>query len=289
MIYKKLANFPYPILTSFNTGYEDGEFDMELKLDIIGNHFVFVITPIISSWFLIDLLNHKKAKMFMIVKDKSSAFYPLEYKNKMKIEIPINRLSIKDNPSIQLMIQSTEDISYENNNDLNPFYDAYKKDMMIEKGKLLGYSKVSQLMDFEKHGYDLFEILVDEDLNSEVDIRLETEVIKIVCKSAEIEFGGIENGNIYQYPYVYMGLQKALIAFLNKYADEKNIEDAEIDFTIEQHVADEGLFIKLNKLMEAKGIEVLNFRNIDEVIFKITDHIIGSYAKMIGDKDYEDI
>lgn len=84
--------------------------------------------------------------------------------------------------------------------------------------------------------------------------------------------------NALNYPYIYIGLQKALISFLSHYA-ANSIEDG-LDLTdIEPSVS--ALDEKLYSLMRAKGITELSFYNIDQVIYLISDNLLKRYTNTI--------
>ena len=59
MIYKKDANFPYPILTNTSNAYNNAKFHLVIGLDEIGNDYCFEPQYDISSEFKIPNTKRK--------------------------------------------------------------------------------------------------------------------------------------------------------------------------------------------------------------------------------------
>ena len=140
MIYKKDANFPYPILTNTSNAYNNGKFLLTIGLDEIGNDYCFEPQYDMSSEFIKSQIQSENASLILIVQNKDTKFYEIDEKQKF-IKIPRERISIKEKTSIQLLIKAKEDISFSNNEDLSDFYGNFKESILVPKNSILGFSE----------------------------------------------------------------------------------------------------------------------------------------------------
>ena len=92
MIYKKEANFPYPVLTNSSMSYTESEFKLDIDLEENKNMYRFEIKHVITSSFLSYLLDIGKAKLILILQSKDSKFYSLE-NGRNYVEISKSRIS----------------------------------------------------------------------------------------------------------------------------------------------------------------------------------------------------
>lgn len=214
MIYTKKANFPYPILMNFTDDYLDPEFELDASIRDNTDQYTIDITWKVSSSFIKGLLNSGKADLILIIKSKDNQFHKLGHARKPQIQIPKKKLCINTRTVMQLMIQVNEDISFAQNQDLNSFYDDVKEEIFVVAGNALGFSNTVIFDGSQNKPFELFEKKIDKDIKSDVEIRLGTETILIVYKKEDYQFVGIQGSKEFNYPYIYMGLQKALISFL---------------------------------------------------------------------------
>lgn len=278
MIYTKKANFPYPVLMNFTDDYINPEFDLDVMLRADQDNYILEITWEINSDFIKSLLADGRAVLVLIIKSKDNQYHFLDYVEKPKISISKTRLSLNERTVMQLMIQTKEEISFAANDDLNAYYDDMKSGIMIPAGKALGFSGTVILDGSQKKPYELFEKKVDRTIQSDVEIRLSDETIVIVYKDEELQFADIQNSRELNYPYLYMGLQKALIAFIlheNPASPEEGLSIYEMD------PPQNALDGKLYNLMVAKGIAELNINNIDETIYRMSDNLVSRYADVV--------
>ena len=105
-------------------------------------------------------------------------------------------------------------------------------------------------------------------------IRLGTETILIVYKKEDYQFVGIPGSKELNYPYIYLGLQKALSVFLLHANPENPEEGILVD---EMEPPENALESKLYSLMQSKHISELSMENMDEVIYKISDKLLMKY------------
>lgn len=272
MIYRKDANFPYPILTGTSQNYQNNEFLIDIEINEDTENYYFQLNNVeIESEFINNLLRNNEARLILIIQSKDNKFYFLKSQYE-QITIPKSRISLNRRTSIQLHIQAEKDISFSNNDDLNRFYDVYKENIIVPKNALLGFSNVLVLEGRFKKPLELFSKTVDPDLKSEIKIELGSETINICYKEPNFQLNDVRNSNAFNYPYVYMGLQKALQRFINTYGEDDAVD---IEF---MEVPEDLLDQKLYNLMQNKSITELNSESIDEVIHLISDNLVEKYT-----------
>lgn len=278
MIYTKKANFPYPILMNFTDDYLDPEFELDASIRDNTDQYTIDITWKVSSSFIKGLLNSGKADLILIIKSKDNQFHKLGHARKPQIQIPKKKLCINTRTVMQLMIQVNEDISFAQNQDLNSFYDDVKEEIFVVAGNALGFSNTVIFDGSQNKPFELFEKKIDKDIKSDVEIRLGTETILIVYKKEDYQFVGIQGSKEFNYPYIYMGLQKALISFLIHANPENPEEGIQVD---EMEPPENPLESKLYSLMQAKNITELTMENLDEVVYQISDNLLMRYHDAI--------
>lgn len=278
MIYTKKANFPYPVLMNFTDDYQNGKFELDVILRDNADDYIMDISWGISSDFVKNQLKQKKASLVLIIKSKDNQFHVLEYSEKSQLYIPKCKLSLNSRTVIQLMVKTNTIIDFRENSDLNDFYKELKQDIQVQPGMVLGFSNIVIFDGSQQKPYDLFERKVDKTIKSDVEIRLGDETIIVVYKNEALQFSDIQNSREFNYPYLYLGLQKALISFLI----HMNPENPEDGVHIDEIEPPEGpLDNKLYSLMQAKNITEINLNNIDEIIYKMSDKLIMRYVDAI--------
>ncbi|WP_341322201.1 hypothetical protein NSQ62_01635 [Solibacillus sp. FSL H8-0523] len=279
MIYKKDANFPYPILTNTTSTYMNPYFSLDVNLEENTNAYRFVLDYEISSPFIKELIHQYKATVVFIIQSKDTRFVKLA-PNQRYVDIEKSRISLNKRTSIQLQIQTAEDISFALNEDLTAFYDPFKVDIKLCQNKLLGYSNVVVFEGSIQQPLVLFEKKLDENLTSDIKIELGTETIIIHYKKADFQFNGMRNSRDFNTPYLYLGMQKALQNFVSEYGrDEGAVDLTQVD------VPESGLDYKLYNLMTKKMITEVSTENIDEVITLISEKLIEKYSAAVRELD----
>ena len=259
MIYTKKANFPYPILMNFTDDYIDPEFELDVNIKDNMKEFILEIDWKISSKFIKNLIKKEKASLILIIKSRDNQFYKLNNKQHLQIEIPKRKLSINARTVMQLMIQVNEDMDY------------------IQTGNVLGFSNTVIFDGSQNKPFDLFERKIDKNIKSDMEFRLGNETIIIVYRDEQFQFKEMPNSKELNYPYIYMGLQKALMSFI---LHENNNIDEEI-LIDEMEPPENPLESKLYNLMKSKNITELSVDNIDEVIYQISDNLIMRYQDVV--------
>lgn len=272
MIYKRDANFPYPLLTNTSNSYEDCNFIFEVELKDNIHSYRFEINYEIDSQFIIELLENNQAQLILIIQSKDNKFYKINTSDRF-IDIPKSRLSLNKRTTIQLLIQSSTIISFENNNDLESFYDNFKENIIVSNNAILGFSNTVIFEGSYSKPLDLFEKKVDPNIKSDIKIELSSETIIIIYKNEDLQFSESSISSTLNNPYIYMGLQKALYRFIINYS--KNGEELDID-DIDPPIG--SLDFKLYNLMKEKMISEISLDNIDQVIYSISDRILERYA-----------
>lgn len=275
MIYKKEANFPYPLLTNTSSSYMNCKFILDISLSENTNDYIFELSYDIESEFIEKLLQEKKAKLILVIQSKDNKFFEIE-KNENNIKISKNRLSLSKRTLIQLLIQTKEEITFENNYDLSSFYKEFKGDIIVSKNSILGFSNTVVFDGSNEKPLDLFEKKIDPNLKSDVKIELGSETIIINYKNEMLQFNDFAASSILNSPYIYMGLQKALYRFIVIHGGED-----EIVFIDEIEDQLDGIDSKLYNLMKIKMIDKLNVDNMDEVIYSISDRILEKYTAAV--------
>lgn len=275
MIYKKEANFPYPLLTNTSTSYKECSFILDVQLMENTNNYRFEIIYDINSVFVKKLLKNEQAEMILVIQSKDNKFFNLDIEKKY-LEIPKSRISLSKRTIIQLLIKSKEEINFKGNGDLSYFYDEYKESINVPKNSILGFSNCVIFEGSNEKPLDLFEKKVNPNIKSDIKIELGMETIIINYKNEAFQFNDSSMSNTLNNSYIYMGLQKALYRFIINYGKEgEEVNIDEIDPPLD------GLDFKLYNLMKKKMIGELNLENIDEVIYSISDKILEKYASAV--------
>ena len=271
MIYKKDANFPYPVLTNSSNSYKDCNFTLDVNLEENTHNYRFTIEYDIDSEFINELLNYGQAELILVVQSKDNKFFILKNGEKY-IEISKSRISLSKRTTIQLLIKAKENISFKNNYDLSEFYEEFKDQIIVPKNSVLGFSNSLIFEGSTTKPLEIFEKKIDPNLKCDIKIELGSETIIINYKNEALQFRDSSQSGSLNNPYIYMGLQKALYRFIINNGNGEEVDLDSIDYPTE------GLDFKLYNLMKKKMITNLNLDNMDEVIHTISDKIIDKYA-----------
>lgn len=274
MIYKKDANFPYPILSNTSSNYSTNYFILDVELYENVNTYRFDFDYEIDSEFINHLIKTGQAQLILVIQSKDNKFYKLSPEQK-SVEILNTRISVSKRTSIQLHIQSKVDVAFRNNRDLNSFYDPFKEEIVVPKFSILGYSNVVLFDGSISKPLELFEKKIDPNLKSDIKIELSNETIVIHYRSPELQFNNLPQSNTLNNPYVYTGLYKALQRFIVNNGDDDYVDLEQLD------PPENPLDMKLYRLMQKKMVEELSIDTIDEVIYAISDRILEKYTSVI--------
>ena len=273
MIYKKDANFPYPILTNTSNAYNNAKIHLVIGLDEIGNDYCFEPQYDISSEFIKSQIQSENASLILVVQNKDTKFYEMDQDQKF-IKIPRERISIKEKTSIQLLIKAKEDISFINNEDLSDFYGNFKESILVPKNSILGLSNIITLNVIKKP-QELFEKKIDPNLKGPFEIELSNETIILKFKNENYQFVDIPNNRDLNNAYIREGLGRAVINFVINNGEENVVEIDEID------PPEVELDFKLYNLMKSRNIKEVGLENIDEVVNIIGNNIIQKFTDAV--------
>ena len=273
MIYKKDANFPYPILTNTSNAYNNAKFHLVIGLDEIGNDYCFEPQYDISSEFIKSQIQSENASLILVVQNKDTKFYEMDQDQKF-IKIPRERISIKEKTSIQLLIKAKEDISFINNEDLSDFYGNFKESILVPKNSILGLSNIITLNVIKKP-QELFEKKIDPNLKGPFEIELSSETIILKFKNENYQFVDIPNNRDLNNAYIREGLGRAVINFVINNGEENVVEIDEID------PPEVELDFKLYNLMKSRNVKEVSLENIDEVVNIIGNNIIEKFTDAV--------
>lgn len=274
MIYKKDANFPYPLLTNTSNSYEGCNFILDIDLNENTYDYIIKIDYQIESDFIKNVIEENKAQLVLVIQSKDNKFFNMKSGQK-EINIPKNRISFNKRTVVQLLIQAKEEVNFKENNDLKSFYSSIKDQINVPKHSVLGFSNSVVFDGSIAKPLDLFEKKVDPNLKSEIKVELASETIVINYKNENFQFIDSPVASSLNNVYVYMGLQKALYRFIVTNGEDDEVELDEIE------IPTNGLDIKLYNLMKSKMIKSVSVENMDEVICAITDKIIEKYTSAV--------
>lgn len=275
MIYRKDANFPYPVLANTSHSYIDNHFELDVNVVENVDYYHFDFTYEIESDFIKSQLSKGNAQLYIIFQSKDNKFYKI-HPDQGTIKIHKSRISLSKRTSIQLHIQAVNPINFAENTDLSAFYSQFKEEISVARFSLLGYSNVIVFDGSISKPFDLFEKKVNSQLKSDIKVELGQETIILHFKSPELQFSHLPKSNVLNNPYVYLGMSRALQAFLINNSDDGDIE-------LEEMPEPSGaLDLKLYNLMKKKKITELNEDNMDEVIYMISDRIIEKFTAAVG-------
>lgn len=276
MIYKKDANFPYPILSSNSFAYEESDFTIKISFEEDGEIYRFKVEEQLSSPFIKSLILDGVAQYVLVIQSKDTKFFTLE-PNHLQVEIAKNRMSLSSRTSIQLHIVAKSAVNFGENRELNSFYDKLKSSIDVPKFSMLGFSNIVIFEGGMKNPLDIFEKRLDPSLKSAIKFELGSECIILHFQDEETQFQSMSKASAFINPYLYTGLRMALERFVQSYSDE---DDDLVELTqIPQ--PEDLLDFKLYNLMMSKGIESLDNDNIDEVIGRISHQIVEKYVKAV--------
>ena len=275
MIYRKDANFPYPVLTNTSNSYDASNFILDVNLQENNKEYHFNFSYDLDSPFIHRLLESQRAQLYLVIQSKDNKFFPVRIGESSKA-IPKSRISLSKRTVVQLLIQSKEEISFRDNGDLNPFYSEFKDEIVVPKSAILGFSNSVIFEGSSRKPLELFEKKLSPSLKSDIEIELGSETIIIHYKTEDLQFTDSQVSQALNNPYVYMGLQKALYRFLmNNSEDGESVDLTELEEPIDT------LDLKLFNLLRSKMIQELSMENIDEVIYLISDRVLEKYAAAV--------
>lgn len=278
MIYNKDAAFSYPILSNSNDSYENSDFSFHItNITDQQDHYELAFEYEVEVSFIKRLLAEDKALLVFIIQSKDNLFFKLD-KNQRTLNILKSRIAFTDKVRAQLHLQSKEEISFFDCDELNNFYDSIKDQLVIPKHSLIGYSNISTMRNTGKEGVALFEKTVDPNMKLDFQVVLSSESIILKFKDDKYLLQNVVRSRDIMNIYLYNGLEKALNYFINE-----NLEESEESLYLED-IDDSNLNnlnYKLYQLLEGKGVEEMNYDQTDQLVQKIAPNIINKFTSSI--------
>lgn len=275
MIFDKDVSFPYPVLYNSSNDYLNSEFIVKTTFIDDDDSYIFQFSFQITSQFIENLVNQGKAEIYITIASKDTKFKKIDINNK-QIVIMKNQISLNDFTRIQAFIITKQQIRFDKNNDLDKYYDNYKKDIYLDSSSVLAISNIEKYDGGLRKPFDIFEYRIDSRIDSDIKINLERESIVIIYRDIKYQYNEFYSKKSLNNHYVYLGLQKVLMQLLK----EVGIEEV-IDFTQSVDDPSSPLLRKIITFLKTKKITELNESNIDSVIHKISDKIIDKHYKAI--------
>jgi len=251
-------------------------FTLDVSLTELSDSYLFVIEYTLNSNYIKNLLNTNKAKLYLVIESKDHKHYEL---GDLEVSIPKSRIALDKRTQLQLFIVNTKRISFRDNDDIDGFYGAYKKDIFIDKYSTIALSNIEAFDGEMKKPYDLFLWSVDEKLKTEFNVKLKGEFIHLTFKDKELHY--IQLAKKYRHlnnHFVYIGLQYAFFQLYYELVDEEG-ETLRID-EISEPIANP-LYQKLIDILIEKKIKELEPELIGDVIGKISDNIFTKQSSII--------
>lgn len=280
MIYNKPANFAHPILSNDKTNYKNSIFDLDVDLSEMNNKYVLKISSVIGSNYIKWLLQNKKASMFLVIKSKDNKIFKIVNFDEDYIQIDKKKISFQKNTMMQLFIKSDEDISFENNNDLENFYDEFKDQIVLPKGYALAFSSTQRFDGNIKEPFKIFKRELDKNMEVDIDFQITDEFINIKHRNNSVIFADVRNKSNLLNMYYYNALTKVLLNMILDYGDDNGeLYTVSLGHNLENLSP---LECKIYKLILSKDIENMNVDIIDYVIQKISDDLIGKFASDVN-------
>ena len=87
MIYKKNANFPYPVLTNDSNSYAESNFILDVALEENSTFYRLNYTYELDSPFLQKLLNDRRAQLIFIIQSRDNKYFRIDNSD-FYIDIP---------------------------------------------------------------------------------------------------------------------------------------------------------------------------------------------------------
>lgn len=269
MIFKKDVNFPYPVLSPFTSDYKDSYFGINVDLEDHDSMYKFKVKMKLECRFLEELISAKRAKMFLVVESQDVKFYEF---NGQDIVVNKNRISLSKRTFFQMYISTIKRVPMRDNVFLDEFYDDKKTKMFLDAGSVLAISNVEKFDGDLKKPFDLFEKMVDANIKSDIKIELGTELIMIKYKTPELQYKNMRRRNTLNNHYVYLGLQKALMLMIKDLGENDELLIENLDDV------DNKVYRKIQNLLKVKRVANINYENLDEVIYKISDRILEKHT-----------
>jgi hypothetical protein len=274
MIFNKSTVYPYPIYSNSSLDYIDPLFNVQIELTEESSDYYINFTTTLDSEFLKALLARGFASMYIVMTTfTTSEIFP--YEDRLRFDK--STLDLGNKIRFQLYIIAEKSFTLGANNELDSYYRRIKDQIILKPKMLVGMSNIVNFNGQIKKPFELFSWKFNPNLDSEIKIELSTDEIIIHHKEKDYRFTYSDDRKFLNNHYIYLGLQKALLAMFHKNKDSEFID---LDDSSEELESSE-LDFKLINFLKAKNITSFAIDEIDHVISKISDGIVDKQAKAV--------
>jgi hypothetical protein len=252
----------------------DPLFNVGIELIEEESDYVITFKTELESEFLQNLLSRGLASMYIVMTSfTTSEFIPFANEVRFSKE----KLDLGNKIRFQLYIVSEKAFTFGANNELDSYYRRIKDQIILKPNMLVGMSNIVNFNGQIKKPFELFSWKHNPSLDSEIKIELSTDEIIIHHKEKDYRYSYNDERRFLNNHYIYLGLQKALLAMFHKNKDTEVIDLEDSSEELESSELD----FKLINFLKVKKITRFSMDEIDHVISKISDGIIDKQAKVV--------
>lgn len=274
MIFNKSTVYPYPIYSNTSLDYVDPLFNVSIELTEEDKEYLMTFDMKLDSEFLKSLLERGFATLYTVMTTSTtSELLPFQ----RELRFRKDKLDLGNKIRIQLYIIAEKAFTFALNNELDPYYRRIKDQIILKPNMLVAMSNIVNFNGQIKRPFELFSWRHNPELDSEIKIELSTDEIIIHHKEKDYRYLYTDDRRFLNNHYIYLGLQKALMAMFLK---NKEIEVIDLQDSSEELESSE-LDFKLINFLKVKGVTSFTIDDIDYVISMISDGIVDKQAKAV--------
>ena len=274
MIFNKSTVYPYPIYSNTSLDYVDPLFNVSIELTEEDQEYLMTFDMKLQSDFLKSLLERGFATMHTVMTTSTtSELLPFQRELRFRKE----KLDLGNKIRIQLYIIAEKAFTFALNNELDPYYRRIKDQIILKPNLLVAMSNIVNFNGQIKRPFELFSWRHNPELDSEIKIELSTDEIIIHHKEKDYRYLYTDDRRFLNNHYIYLGLQKALMAMFQKNKDTEMIDLQDSSEELESSELD----FKLINFLKVKGVTSFTIDDIDYVISEISDGIVDKQAKAV--------
>lgn len=274
MIFNKATVYPYPIYSNTSLDYVDPLFNVTVELTEEDQEYVMVLETELQSKFLQSLIAQGFASMYIVMTSSTTSdLIPFE----KELRFVKEKLDLGNKIRFQLYIIAEKAFTFGLNNELDSYYRRIKDQIIIKSNMMIAMSNIVNFNGQIKKPFELFSWKYNPQLDSEIKIELSTDEIIIHHKEKDYRFLYNDDRRFLNNHYIYLGLQKALMAMFHNNRDLEFIDLEDSSEELEKSELD----FKLINFLKVKGITRFSLDEIDHVISQISDGIIAKQAKAV--------
>lgn len=280
MIYSKNVSFPYPVYTNDSIEYRDPYFNFDITEIIEGEeNYLLSLEINLESKFIKGLLDNDYASMLLVIKSNTSNYFEIKMESK-EFKLRKDKVNLY-NSQIQLLVITKNTINFSENRELNDFFDEYLNEIIVKKNSLIAFSNIQAYKKPDKNSLRLFSYRIDSHQIEDFKVNIRPDIIELLFNDERIIFNNKYRNLLNM--YFYNGISLAIINIFSTWLDnnqevnlESYVRDKDIDLRLEDSLEN-----KLIELMLDKGIDLVSFDNLDSIIHRISNGLVGKFVKEI--------